>query len=141
MAGREWRAASGVAYFWQVVRPDGVGLENEGGAPFCGDEKASGAAAGGAGGIEDIGGQGVFIRFDEGVEAIPEAAEAILFEPALEETLLDAEAEVLASEGDAAEAFRVGDVVCDEAEHFRVAWRLGVAWREGREEVVGKVEV
>jgi len=116
------------------------GLKDEGGALLGRLKGAGGAAAGDGAGFDDIGGEGVFAGSDERVETRPEAVKAFLFEPALEEAFLDAEAEVFTGEGDAAETAGAGDVVGNEAEHFRIAGSVeGCGVRE-REEVRGEKE-
>ena len=72
----------------------------------------------GTGGADFIGGDAIFGRVDEGVEAVPEAVEGIGFEAALEDGVLDAESVVFAVFGNAGEAFGIGDIVGDEGEHL-----------------------
>lgn len=91
--------------------------------------------AGGAG-IELVGDDAVFVFVDEVEKAQPKGVEFVLFEVALEQRVLDAHAEILASPGDLGEAFLVGDIVGDEDEHLGIAGWFALVGEAGE----GRVE-
>jgi hypothetical protein len=93
----------------------------------------------GAPGVDLISHQAILGGIDFIEEEIPEAGEIGFFEPALEDGVLDADAEVLTNTGDAGEALGAGDVVSEEREHFFFSgWGGGVGdEREGVEEPRG----
>ena len=106
---------------------------------FSADHGSSREGVFGALGIYLISHQTVLRGIDFIEEEIPEAREIGFFEPALEDGVLDADAEVLTNTGDAGEALWAGDVVSEERKHFFFSgWGRGVGDEgEGVEEPRG----
>lgn len=72
----------------------------------------------GAGGTDFIGHEAIGGGVDGVQECVPEMVEAVGFEAAFKDGVLDAHAEILADPGNLGEAFVVGDVVGDKGEHL-----------------------
>lgn len=72
--------------------------------------------------------KGVLLQVRDFAKQFPERLEALVAEPALEDALLDADAEMLAAFGDAPEALGIANVIGDDAEH-----KKGEAGGERRE--------
>lgn len=95
----------------------------------------------GASGADAVGDEAVFVGVDDAEEFEPKFVEAVGFESAFEDGVLDADAIVFADFGDALETFVIGDVVGNDGEHlFFSGWFVwvfvGGEW-EGVVEPVG----
>lgn len=84
----------------------------------------------GAGGADFVGGKAVGGGIDEAGQLVPEVVEAVGFEAALEERVLDAHAVILTEFGNFVKTFGFGNVVGDESEHLFVSAAVtgGFGW-------------
>lgn len=110
-----WQTA-GCEEAWRVVQV--WWLEDVGDDFFAADHGAGGFDVAGAGAADAVGDEAVFLGVDDVEEFEPELVEAVGFEAAFEDGVLDADAVVFTDFGDALEAFVVADVIGHDGKHL-----------------------
>ncbi len=114
---------SGGGLFWETGLPTWERSDEVVDDFFRANHGAGGEGFLRAFGVNAVGDEAIFLFVNFINEAEPEALEVGVFEAALEEGMLDADAEVFADFGDVGEAFGVGDVLAEESEHLFLTGR------------------